>query len=347
MWKRAYMPRRLYVWLGAATVMLAAVTARADLAGPVSTLPTLEVGGGPGGDRGTAIRPEPGGEAGREPGEAPCRLGLDTPGWVEWRGAGGGYAPLGGNPWLEPVRLDIRNSGGPCDYALEIAGRDAAGTLVLDGPGHRLEGSLQVVEAGGGAFAAGPGLITGALGAGMVQSARFVLALGEGQFVPPGSYATSLDVRLMEIRPGAAPVEHDSRRIQIGARVAGVARLALGSGLGDEGRHALLRFPQARSGGVVEVPVTVHANGPYTLHARSENGGALAHGLLGAGLTLPYTVQIGGHDLRLDGTDRVILSGQGTGLEGWQDRFAIRLGPTDGALAGAYADTIHIRITTD
>ena len=272
----------------------------------------------------------------------PCRLSLNPTSQLHWRGPlSRGYATSDTQAHAEQARLEVRNSGGPCEFEIRI--EPLANTNELSGDGDVLT-FLMREDLGAPQIAPGlPLILTGRFpGDGGIVAFGFFVELPPGQSARAGLYRNELNVTIRSGSTGMTLVE-DSKFISVVAEVWPKVVASIGHNAALGTRSATIDLGRLRSSTVADLDFSVDANTAYEVAIKSGNSGALKHQY--GDTSLAYNLIIDGRliaptDL---GAGSIVMRGDGSGTHAMRlemQPFNERAPP-----AGRYSDQLTVTIT--
>lgn len=275
--------------------------------------------------------------------EIPCQMSLHTQGEVNWRGPRSrGYEPETSSVHSETVLIELRNTGGPCEYEIEIVPTDGVARIVnrQGGVNYLLRSDQRPssLQDGGRLILKGRFTRTGG-----VAQAGFSVELPAGQYAPAGHYTSDLDVSVYRLEAGL-PQINDTRRIRLGADI--WPRVSASIGVRADGgvKSASVGLGILRTGLEHQLDFSVYANSAYSITIASDNAGHLKHHK--ADILIPYTLSLDGSSLgesRLMGQESISF-----GAIGRLHDLRIRLGRiAPGHTAGVYTDRLVVTIRAE
>lgn len=273
-------------------------------------------------------------------GPEPCMVQLlEEPGEI-----GIAYDPFSPSPVMETVPLRLMNlSSGHCDLLLET---------VIPGVGTRqmeLAGSGVLAEfVLGSSEAESRGLSGSRLRLSIApedaRSAELGIRLEPGAFPSPGVYPEEVRFRVRDAATERPLL--DDILVRFDVEVLSRARINIAGSHGSRARRpgtTLVDLGELQTGMERDVPVHIHANEAYSLTIESENRGELRHVQRPELPAVSYSVGLHGQWSDL-GTPMMLRMHRPPTIRGEFLPLRIRIGETQGLMAGTYRDRVHVTV---
>lgn len=287
---------------------------------------------------------------------AACEIQISAPAVVRFSGADAqGYDSFSSALYDSDFTVTVENVGGDrCSGALSLRTIDSQVRLA-SGASETL--SYEVVGPG-----SGQGIVTPAgapvdatdeiplnLNSGQRRDIRLRFRVPQRQIVPAGTYNQTVslefnddsDVLVTEKTLELLTMVRSSMSIL-------VYRNSIGQANSDGRAHRFdMDFETLETGEQQSVKVLVLSNNPYTVQMMSENGGVLAHTVLGAAQTIPYELTFGGRRIPAASSASELAHRPLTAPTGELAILTVQIGEVGLARAGTYQDVLTLTIQPD
>jgi hypothetical protein len=263
------------------------------------------------------------------------------------------YNPFEAGASPAAISFTIKNADSkPCDAAFAFF---KPGAPQASGPGGSL--TYQILAAGGPVTqnaVSPPTVLPGSasaayftVGAKQTYTARAVLAVGDGQVVPPGTYADTLYLGIYQSAGGGQYTKVQIPVAPFGALIGVNSQMTVA--LAGGGRKTTLNFGDFIQGATRSVQLQAYSNQGFRLTVSSDNAGvmkptdaqAIAEGIW----QVPYTIAINRMaPVNLSQQRMLSLWPTATQKSGIAIPIDVQVGSVAGQRAGIYRDVITIAI---
>lgn len=201
-------------------------------------------------------------------------------------------------------------------------------------------------------------VILGSFAAGVVPAQQFTfylqvpLATATSPALKPyGTYTDTFDVSAYEgTDPVAFATPMTTSPVTVTATLPKIVQISIGNagdGFDPGTADSTIAFGALSSGMIAQRELKVRTNAGYSVSFTSANQGKMAHTDPLVTTEVPYTVSVNAVPLDLSGGAATAATQAGqTSIEGNQNPIMVRIGNLDGALSGAYEDTITITVSS-